>query len=128
MDRLEKNVVEEWQIKLLENKDLKKLWNFFHLYLEDPSQLVIQIKNEWQPYFNIHQLLISPSKIDFHQSDHVLAPFLCLKKSYDSEELERFENLKTIDDIIYKIEDFCAILPDVKVTKTEEDEEDEDED
>ena len=126
MNPLVEEIVQGWSKTIAKNKDLEKLWNFFHLYLEEPSQLIIEIKNEWRPYFNIYQLIISPSKIEFNQTENILAPFLCLRKKSNTQELEHFENLNTIEDIVYKIEDFCTILPDLKLDNDMEEVEDED--
>lgn len=107
-------LVESWKDKLLEDKDLDKLWDFFDLYIAEPSQIIIEIKKEWLPYFSVFRIIVSPSKIDFEQTENILAPFLCLEKNNKKGEYVRFDNLNTIEDIIYKIEDFCSILPKIK--------------
>lgn len=122
MNSVVNELIEDWTKSLTENKDLEKLWNFFQLYVEEPSQLIIQIKNEWRPYFNVYQIIISPSKIEFDQTDNILAPMLCLRKKHTDLQLEKFEKLNSIEDIMYKIEDFSTILPEFKLENNMEEE------
>lgn len=105
------DLVNKWKNAIYKNTNLEKLWDYFDIYIEHPSQLIIKIKEEWKDYFNVYQLIISPSKIEFEQTENVLAPYLILIKHQGDREYTSFDSLKNIDDIMIKIEEFSNILP-----------------
>ena len=114
-------LVDGWKTELEKNESLNKLWNFFDLYTEEEGEITIQVKDDWEAYINVYQIIISVSKLEFEDTQKPFSPFLSVRKSAHVLEFKRYEKIDTLDDIIYKIEDFVAVLPDIKGKKEEED-------
>jgi len=120
-------LTEGWKKELLENDKLEKLWHYYEIYNEEAGELIIQVKDEWEDFINVYQIIISVSKIEFENNQKPFSPFLSIRKSSHVLEYKRYEKLYDLEDIMYKIEDFISILPVVK-EKEEEKEEEEKED
>lgn len=121
------DLVSGWKKELETNEKIKKLWDFFDLFDDEEGELIIQIKDEWEAYINVYQIVVSVSKLEFEDTQKPFSPFLSVRKSAHVLEFKRYDKLMDLDDIIYKIEDFVAVLPEIKKEKEEEDKEDDDE-
>jgi len=120
-------LVDGWKTELEKNESLNKLWKFFDLYNEEEGELIIQVKDEWEAYINVYQIVISVSKLEFEDTQKPFSPFLSVRKSAHVLEFKRYNKLDTLDDIIYKIEDFVSVLPDIKEEEEKEKEKEEEE-
>tara|TARA_A100001015_G_C15028668_1_gene731909 strand:- start:1386 stop:1775 length:390 start_codon:yes stop_codon:yes gene_type:complete len=127
MTEIISKLVDGWKTELEKNKSLIKLWKFFDLYNEEEGELIIQVKDEWEAYINVYQIVISVSKLEFEDTQKPFSPFLSVRKSAHVLEFKRYSKLDTLDDIIYKIEDFVSVLPDIKEKEKEKEEEEEEE-
>ena len=110
-----------WKESLEKNTNLEKLWKYYIMFLEEPSQIIIQVKEDSEDYINVYRMIISPSKIEFEQTENILTPFLTIMRHRNDTKTIDFQDLNNIDDIMYRIEDFVSVLPDIKETKEESD-------
>ena len=121
------NLIAGWKKELETNKKINKLWDFFDLFDDDEGELVIQVKDDWEAFINVYQIVVSVSKLEFEDTHKPFSPFLSVRKSAHVLEFKRYDKLTDLDDIIYKIEDFVSVLPDIKKEKEKDEEEDNDE-
>lgn len=125
MPELINNLTRQWKQDLEENKNLEKLWDFFELYNDDPGEIVIQIKDEWEAFVNVFQIVVSLSKLEFEDNRKAFSPFLSVRKSSHVLEFKRYDKLDNMKSIMGKISEFVDDLPDIKVEVEEEVEEEE---
>lgn len=123
MTELINNLVNGWKKELLENKDIEKLWDFYELLDDEEGELVIQVKEDWEAYINVYQIVISISKLEFEDTQKPFSPFLSVRRSAHILEYKRFDKLDDMEKIMEKIEDFTAVLPVLPIVKEEEEEE-----
>jgi len=117
------NLIKKWTKEIINDKRLEKLWDFYSVVDDGPGEVVLQIKDEWEPFFGVYEIRVSASKIEFENKGNPFSPFLSIKRSPEVLDYKNYPEIDNIEDIINKIKLFVNILPKLEEEKEEEEEE-----